>query len=257
MSLKSIIRKTLGIKRHSVKKIEDVNGMILVKLDIHKGWKLPCGSCGTPGQVRDRLKERQWEHAPLWGIPVRLLYRPARVSCPACGEVKVEDIPWNQGKCHLSKGLIWMLSEFSKLLPWETVAQLFGVSWNRVASAVREAVKYGLAHRELGEVLYIGVDELSRRKGHVYVTNVYDLKEKRLLWSGEGNDKETLKTFFAEHGQQLRAQVKGVCCDMWQPYIAIIKEYLPDAILVFDRFHIVQKLLQAVDEVRREEVRSA
>lgn len=254
MTLKSIIIRTLGTKRQTVKKIEEVKGMILVKLDIRKGCKPPCGNCKTPGPVRDRLEERQWEHAPLWGIPVKLCYCPARVSCPKCKRIIVEAIPWNQGKCHLSKGLIWMIAEFSKLLPWKTVGELFKVHWNTVASAVREAVKYGLAHREIGEVLYIGVDEISRRKGHVYVTNVYDLKEKRLLWVGKGNSKETLQAFFAELGQQLRPQVKGVCCDMWQPYIAIIKECLPDAILVFDRFHIVQKLLKAVDDVRREEV---
>ena len=85
MSLKIIIRITLEIKRHIVKKIEKNNESIIIKLDIHKRWKVPCRICGTLGKVRDRLKERQWEHAPLWGIPVKLIYSPARVSC---GEVQ-------------------------------------------------------------------------------------------------------------------------------------------------------------------------
>lgn len=89
--------------------------------------------------------------------------------------------------------LISSLPEATKILVGDTGFILF--------SLLIPAVSYGLAHRELGEVLYIGVDELSRRKEHVYVTNVYDLKEKRLLWSGEGNDKEALKAFFVEHGQ--------------------------------------------------------
>ncbi len=72
-----------------------------------------------------------------------------------------------------------------------------------MASAVRQAVDYGLKHRDITEVLYIGIDEVSRRKGHVYVTNVYDLKEKRLLWSGEGRGQETLRQFFKEHGEGL------------------------------------------------------
>jgi len=133
----------------------------------------------------------------------------------------------------------------------------------RLAGAVRvsngdgagQAVAYGLAHRDLGTVLCIGIDELSRRKGHVYVTNVYDLKGKRLIWSGEGRSTETLEAFFAEHGEALKGQVKGVCCDMWQPYIDVIKAHWPDATLVCDRFHITQRLLGAVDEVRREEAR--
>lgn len=255
MLLNSILRTTLKIKRHVVKKIEKSEEEILVRLDIRKGWKQACSKCGTICPVRDRLKAREWKHLSLWGIPVKLVYAPARVICPVCGKIRVESIPWSQGKCRLSVNLLWMLSEFSKLLPWKTVAELFGVHWNTVATAVREAVSYGLSNRELGDVLYIGVDELSRRKGHVYVTNVYDLKAKRLLWSGEGNSRETLKRFFDEFGEQLKTKVKGICCDMWQPYISMLKECYPDAVLVFDRFHIVQRLLKAVDDVRREEVR--
>jgi len=65
-----------------------------------------------------------------------------------------------------------------------------------VALAVDEAVAYGLAHRDLSEVTHIGIDEISRKRGHVYVTNVYDLNSRRLLWSGEGRAKETLEGFF-------------------------------------------------------------
>jgi transposase len=191
----------------------------------------------------------------MWGIPVTLEYSPTRVSCKVCGKVKVEAIPWAQGKCRLSVGLVWLLSSWCKQLPWEQVARHYKVHWNTVATAVRQAVAYGLANRELGTVLHIGIDELSRRKGHAYVTNVYDLQGSRLIWSGEGRSKETLRAFFAEHGELVRQQVVGVCCDMWQPYIDLIKEYLPNVTLVFDRFHVVQQLLKAVDQVRRDEAR--
>jgi transposase len=253
MLIESIVRETLGIKRHGVRAVEHNEEGIVISLECHKRRLLPCGSCGTLGRVRDRLAERDWKHVPLWGIAVTLRYASARVTCPKCGKVRVEAIPWSQGKCRLSSGLIGLLASWCKLLAWDQVARLFGVHWNTVATAVRQAVAYGLEHRELGEVLYIGIDELSRQKGHVYVTNVYDLKEKRLLWSGEGRSQETLRAFFEEHGEALEHKVKAVCCDMWQPYIDILEEYLPDATRVFDKFHIVQHLLKAVDAVRREE----
>jgi transposase len=253
MLLKSIIRKTLGVKRHRVVGVDFVHGEVFIKLDIRKGWTQPCGTCRAMGRVRDRLQPRTWRHAPLWGMPATLIYSPARISCPRCGKVRVEAIPWSQGKSRLSVGLIWMLSDWCKLLPWQQVARLFGVHWGTVATAVKQAVAYGLAHREMGRVLYIGIDELSRRKGHVYVTNVYDLRQNRLLWSGAGRSRETLQAFFMEHGETLRDQVVGVCCDMWLPYVEMIREHLPRAVLVYDRFHVVQQLLRAVDEVRREE----
>ena len=255
MLVKSMVRRTLGIKRHVVTKVEQTQEGLVIELDVHKRRRLPCGSCGTLGRVRDRLKPRTWKHVPLWGIPVTLRYAPARVACVPCGKTRVEAIPWTQGKCQLSIGLIWLLASWCKLLAWDQVAQLFGVHWNTVAAAVRQAVAYGLEHREMGGVLYIGIDELSRQKGHVYVTNVYDLNEKRLLWPGEGRSEETLGAFFKEHGEALKQRVKAVCCDMWQPYIDMIQERLPDATLVFDKFHITQHLLKAVDEVRREEAR--
>lgn len=255
MLVSSIVRQTLGIKSHVVKSVNVTEEGLEVVLEVHRRRRLACSVCGTLGRVRDRLQMRSWKHVPLWGIPVTLRYAPARVSCKTCGKVKVEAIPWSEGKSRLSKGLIWLLASFCKLLAWEQVAQMFNVHWNTVSAAVRQAVDYGLAHRELGGVLYIGIDELSRQKGHVYVTNVYDLKEKRLLWSGEGRSQETLRAFFEEHGQALKEGVKAVCCDMWQPYIDMVKEHLPEATLVFDKFHIMQHLLKAVDEVRREEAR--
>ena len=113
----------------------------------------------------------------------------------------------------------------------------------------------GLAHRDLTGVTHIGIDEISRKKGHVYVTNVYDLARKRLLWSGEGRREATLEAFFDFLGPTRTAALEGVCCDMWQPYINIIKTRAPQAVLVFDKFHIVSHLMQAVDQVRRDEIR--
>ena len=255
MLVESMVRTTLGIKDHVVKKAEQNDDGLRIVLEVRRRRRLPCGTCGTRGRVRDRLGLRQWKHVPLWGVPTTLMYSPARVGCRQCGKIRVEAIPWSQGKCRLSVGLIWLLSAWCKLLAWDVVAKLFAVHWNTVAAAVRQAVAYGLEHRELGEVLYIGIDELSRQRGHVYVTNVYDVKDRRLIWSGEGRSKETLEQFFEEHAEALKDKVKGVCCDMWQPYIDILNERLPDATLVFDKFHIIRHLLQAVDEVRKDEAR--
>ena len=112
-----------------------------------------------------------------------------------------------------------------------------------------------MAHCDLTAVTHIGIDEILRKKGHVYVTNVYDLARKRLVWSGEGRSQATLKAFFDVLGPAGTAALEGVCCDMWQPYITVIKVRAPHAVLVFDKFHILSHLMAAVDQVRREEIR--
>ncbi|MCL4310444.1 MAG: transposase [Actinomycetota bacterium] len=81
--------------------------------------------------------------------------------------------------------------------------------------------------------IWNSIDKTSRKRGHVYVTNVYDLKARRLLWSGEGRAKETLEAFFAWFGQERTAQLEGVCCDMWLPYTDVVKEKAQQAIPVF------------------------
>ena len=254
MLIESIVKETLQVKDHRVETVRYEGSKLVVELTAKKRRRLPCSICSTRSRVRDKLRQRAWRHVPLWGIPVELRYAPRRVTCPLCSKVRVEAIPWSVGKCRLTVGLIEVLGAWAKLLAWNVVAQLMGVHWNTVAAAVRRAVAWGLEHREWPGAIYIGVDELSRRKGHVYVTNVYDLDDKRLLWSGEGRGKDTLEGFFKEHGEALKDKVIGVCCDMWQPYIDVIRERLPDAVLVFDKFHLIQQLLKALDTVRREEV---
>jgi transposase len=160
------------------------------------------------------------------------------------------------GKSSLTEPLIVVLATFAKLLSWEEVARLFDVHWNTVKAAVRRAVEYGLLHRDTSGVVAIGIDEISRRKGHVYVTNVYDLVNMRLLWTGEGRDQDVLERFFKEWGAERILAIRCICCDMWDPYIKIIRQKAPEAVLVFDKFHIVQHLMKAVDAVRKEEANS-
>ena len=88
------------------------------------------------------------------------------------------------------------MAGWARMLPWCTVAKLFDCAWGTVASAVKVVVDYGLEHRDLSSITHIGIDEISRKKGHVYLTNVYDLHSKTLIWSGEGRTKENLRRFF-------------------------------------------------------------
>ncbi len=253
MRIASLVRRTLGLKGHRVEKVSEEDGQIVVRLAARKRSRPICSSCGRKMPGYDTLAERSWRHVPIWGTPVTLLYRPRRGNCKRCG-ITVEAMPWSRGKS-LSLPLIVVLATYAKILAWSEVARLCGVHWNTVRAAVKSAVEYGLASRETTSVIAVGIDEISRRKGHKYVTMVYDLNRMRLLWCGEGRDKEALKSFLSEWGQDRCAAIKAVCLDMWQPYIDVIEEMLPGSVMVFDKFHIIRHLMEAVDEVRREEAR--
>ena len=254
MLISSIVRSTLGLKDHRVVSTRLVGNELQIKLEPKKGRKLSCSICGQRAHPKDKLRERRWRHVSFWGITVFLYYCPRRIRCPEHG-IKVEDIPWSMGKKPCSLPLITVLAFWARLLPWEQVSKLFNVSWNTVRSAVDAAVAYGRDQEDYRQVRFIGIDEISRKRGHTYHTNVYDLERKRLIWSGAHRDKDSLRRFFEWWGKERTAALVGVCCDMWQNYIDVIQEYCGKAVIVFDRFHIIRHLMEAIDKVRRMEAK--
>lgn len=113
----------------------------------------------------------------LWH-PRRL---PRRVSCKQCDRIHVEAMPWVSGQRRFTRALMVTLATWARVLTWKQVAAQFRCSWSTVEAAVDEAVAYGMAHRDLSTVTHIGIDEISRKRGHVYVTNFYDLNSQQLL----------------------------------------------------------------------------
>jgi transposase len=117
------------------------------------------------------------------------------------------------------------------------------------------AVDWGHANRCLDNIKSIGVDEISRSKGHKYITLVYQIDKgmKRLLWIGDDRKIDTFNSFFDWLGKVRTDKIEAVCSDMWKAYIKVIKDRIPNALHVLDRFHIVAHLNKAVDKVRAEE----
>src|SRR5512135_781809 len=179
-----------------------------------------------------------------------------RVGCPQCG-VTVEQVPWADGKNQLTKTYQWFLARWSKRLSWREVAQVFHTTWESVFRSVKMAVQWGLKHRDLSGIEPLGVDEVQWRKGHKYLTLVYQIDGhgKRLLWVGRDRTAKTLLRFFRMLGRERSATLKFVCSDMWQPYLKVIAKKAGQAIHILDRYHIMAKMNQAIDEVRAEEAK--
>ena len=255
MLIKKLIKSTLEIKDHRVISVTGDTKRLNIRIDIIRGRKLPCSCCNERQPIRDRLKERQWRHVPLWNIPVFIYYRPARVKCTSCG-IKVESIPWSNGKSSISFPMILSMATWARKLPMDIVSQMYGVCWNAVYSAVKQVVEFGLKCRDISQTVLIGIDEISRKKGHIYHTQIYDLTRKKLLASFEDRTYESVSACLKEWGMDNLKNIKAICCDMWDPYLKAIKEYLPHAIVVFDKFHLIRQLLEAVNDVRKWEAES-
>ena len=120
------------------------------------------------------------------------------------------------------------------------------------------AVAWGLAHRDLSTVTAIGIDEIARRKGHKYVTLVYqiDAGYRRLPWVGKNRTAKTLRQFFRQFGTERTARLRFICSDMWKPYLRIVAQEAGHALHVLDRFHIMSHVNKAIDKIRAKEARA-
>lgn len=260
MRIITVLNRCMKFKCFVYTKARFDESRLAVDVQPRKNSKAICSACQQPAATYDTAsKAREFEFIPAWGFAVFLLYQMRRVSCTQCG-VTVEAVPWAKGKQHKTLPYLGFLASWAEDLPWQRVAQRFHTSWQSVYRAVQWVVEYGLAHRRLDNVEAIGVDEIQYQKGHKYLTVVYQLDTgcRRLLWVGRKRTIETLEKFFTDMTEaepMFKEKVKFVCSDMWRAYLRVIREQVPTALHVLDRFHIRKKFSEAMDKVRREEVR--
>ena len=235
--------------------IADMEALV-VDIEPRRNSRPLCPECGKRCTVYDRQPQRLYEYLPILVFKTYFRYAPRRVKCPEHG-VKVEAVPWAYGKERTTISYQVFLARWAKRLSWQETARIFETSWDTVFRAVKFVVDYGLAHRSLDDVTEIGVDEVAVFKGHKYLTLVYQINAgaKRLLWSGPERKAKTLLRFFREFGPQRSAKLQFVCSDMWAAYLKVIAKKAPQALNVLDRFHIMRKFNEAIDEIRRGEVK--
>lgn len=256
MRIKTLLNRVHKVKGFVYETARFNGDGIEVEIRPRRGSRPICSGCGRRGPGYDTLGPRRFEFVPLWAIAVCLIYAMRRVDCPRCG-VTVEQVPWARGKRHLTDAYALFLARWARRLSWREVSRVFCTSWENVFRSVAWVVEYGLRHRSLDGVTAIGVDEVQFRKGHKYLTVVYQIDSscRRLLWVGQDRTAKTLLRFFRMLGKERTAAIRFVCSDMWQPYLKVIAKKACGALHILDRFHIVAKLNQAIDEVRAAEAK--
>lgn len=257
MRLETCIRKAFGMKAHYVVRVEETEAGLVAEIERIGNRRLRCGRCGLEVRgIHSRAKPRKWKDLAVRDKPLWLSYQPYRVRCWRCG-VRTELIVWAAKWARVTHSLARAVAILARQMSWKGVAGHYGLDWKTVASVVRRAVEYALAHRKRKRLRVIGLDEVSRKKGQNYLTVVYDLERDELLWVGEDRTEATVRQFFAWLGKRRSRNLQAVCLDMWKPYLSQVAAHAPQAVVVFDRFHLVRHLNDAVDSVRRLQWRKA
>jgi transposase len=234
--------------------IDTTLNRVNIDLNFTKGSRFTCSTCGkTDCEVHD-TENKTWRHLNFFQHETYLHARVPRTDCPKCG-VRLVNVPWarpDSGFTLLFEAYIMMMAPSMAV---KKIGELVSEHDTRLWRILRHHVKDARSQADYSAVTKVGVDETSSKRGHEYVSVFVDLDESRVIYATEGKDHKTVedfKTDFCAH-QGSPETVADVCCDMSPAFIKGITEYLPNADITFDKFHVLKILNEAVDAVRRQE----
>ncbi len=232
------------------------NRQVDVWLEHAEGERWPCPECGTKLSLYDHREERTWRHLDTMQFQTILHARLPRVECPT---PRVRPVKGPGAEPHGRFTALFETLAISVMLETDVLGActILSISWDEAWGIQERAVQRGLVARPPLALKQMGVDEKAVGHGQQYMTLVYNLETPRVEWIGEERKKETLDQFFRTLTPEQREAIEAVGMDMWEPFVASIREYVPSAEekIVFDRFHIMQHANEGVDRVRKSENR--
>lgn len=254
MRITTLLRSLLGLEATRVLDVSfDESGLVV---DVAPAWRRPrCSQCEKSCPGYDRDPDRRWRHLDVAGMLLHLRYDIRRVKCPTCG-VKVELVPWAETGSWFTRPFEDHVGYLAQRSDKTTVSATMRIAWDTVGTIIQRVVARHGDGGLLDGLTHIGVDELSYRRHHEYITVVVDHVRRCIVWAHPGKNADTLKAFFGELGPERCAKLEAVTIDMSAAYIKAVTECTPQAQIIFDRFHVQRLVQDAVDEVRRDEVRA-
>lgn len=230
---------------------------VVIAIARRAGTGYRCAGCGQGFLFAyDHMASRRIRDFPVCGRRCYLEITPARVACPQCG-IHLEALDWVEAHQRCTLRYERYVAALCGMLPALDVAKLEGLDKNTVYRVDRKWLAVREKLREEQPVRYLGIDEIAIRKGHRYATVFYDLERREVIGMVRDRTQRRTSRFFRRWGKAQCKQVVAVCMDLWAAYQNSVRKYCKQAAVVFDKFHVYGYMTQAIDEVRREEQRTA
>jgi transposase len=223
-------------------------------MNFRRGGKFSCSECNEPELPVHDTVEKSWRHLNFFQYKCYIHLRNPRTKCPKCGE-RLWIPPWSRKQSGFTLLFEAFVVTLAKEMPVIQIGELVGEQDTRLWRIIRFYVGRAYENKSFADVRKVGCDETSSRKGHNYVTVFSDMDSGKVIFATEGKDSETVKAFADElpKHEAKPEQIKEVTIDMSPAFIAGVKNQLTNASITFDKFHIIQALNKAQDEVRRME----
>jgi transposase len=225
----------------------------IVRLD-RRSKKPSAGAAGTCrwGWYDRRL--RQVRDLPSAGFRIVLELEVRRVDCRNCGKVKRERLDFLADNAHFTKRFAFYVGRRCRQASIRDVANELRLDWDTVKTLEMQYMRAQLKRAGTPAPQVIGIDEIAVRKGHSYRIVVSDLVRKRPIWFG-GTDRSeaSMAAFYDGLGLKKSRKIRLAVMDMWKPFRNVTMARAPQAAILFDKFHIMRHLGEALDRVRKSE----
>ena len=217
------------------------------------GGSLSCPECGKSCTRHDLAGERIWRHLDTMQFETLIKARIPRSNCSECG-IKTVRIPWADKHSRFTLMFeAFAIEVLQACGDVQSTSRLLKLDWDTANTIMSRSVERGTASRSTEDVVYVGIDEKSFRKGQDYVSVMTDLEGSRVLEVVEGRDQKAAEKLWKTLPAKQRGKIKAVAVDMWPAFLNATEIYANNADVVYDRFHVSKHLNEAVDQVRRQE----
>jgi transposase len=246
----TLFNRILGLAGASVASVAFTADGLVLGLRRQRHRRLLC-PCGVKTWARYDSSRRRWRHLDFGACQVWLEADVYRIDCVGCRKVRTEQVPWARPGARHSRDfedvVVWLAQRMDKA----AVARLLRCSWEAVDRIAKRVVVEHLDDARLDGLYRIGVDEISYKRGHRYLTVVADHDTGRVVWVGRERDRVAFERFFDALGEQRAGRLEAITSDAAPAYLGAMRDRAPQATVCLDPFHVIKWCNEALETVFR------
>lgn len=251
----TLLYRAFGFRQYQCQRTTTDNGVVTLHL-VQDPKHDRCSSCQSPNVIRHGAEERTFRTVPIGGKPVELHLPVPRLGCRDCGLVRQAAIgfarPFRRFSHAFERYALSLLSHMTI----QAVAEHLRVGWDSIKDLFKRHLQTRFARPKLKKLKRLAIDEISIGHGHRYLTVVLDLDSGAVVFIGQGKGADALIPFW-KRLRGAHAKIEAIATDMSPAYIFAVRENLPQALHVFDHFHVVKLFNDRLADFRRELQREA
>ena len=231
---------------------EEYKGNTIILYVQTKERQRVCPKCGKRHLVKNGYRNRDFLGLPIGGRKVIIRMKVQRYKCKekCCDYDQQENIPFATGSRTYTHRFAAYVVDLLRGMTLQDTANLLNISWDTVKEIHSAYLKRHYFPPSLDGVEYIGIDEFAVKKGHIYKTIVVDLKSGRILYVGDGKGSDALDKFWKKVKRK-KVEIKYIATDLSAAFTASVLEHCPNAVHIFDHFHVVKLMNDKLDDIRR------